>query len=120
MATGARNDDSYRSNVGIVSLAMFEEVLVHIRILGPDGTVLTERTRTAPPLSMRQWSFQQLGAGTVEGAMTVDLWLDEDNVAEDPCDFEAPAIMGYVSKVDNGTDDAEFIYAFLTVGDPCD
>ncbi|MCK5378810.1 MAG: hypothetical protein KAJ78_05365 [Acidobacteria bacterium] len=120
VAAGARNDDSYRSNLGIVNIGFFDEALVHFRILGSDGSVLVEGTRTVRALSMRQWSFQQLGVGSVEGPMTVELWLDEGSAADDPCDFGVPAIMGYVSKVDNGTDDGEFIYAFPTVGDRCD
>ncbi len=120
LATGARFDETYRSNVGFVSLAMFQQVTVHYRILGPDGSVVADGSRTVPPLSMRQWSFQQLGASATEGAMTVELWLDEDDVAEDPCDFGAPAIQGYVSKVDNGTGDAEFIPAFWTDPNPCE
>ncbi len=120
LATGARFDETYRSNVGIASLALFQEVTVHYRILGPDGSVAAEGNRTVPPLSMRQWSFQQLGVSASEGAMTVELWLDEDDVGEDPCDFGAPAIQGYVSKVDNGTGDAEFIPAFWTEPSPCE
>ena len=120
LATGARFDETYRSNVGIASLALFQQVTVHYRILGPDGSVAAEGSRTIPPLSMRQWSFQQLGASASEGAMTVELWLDEDDVGEDPCDFGAPAIQGYVSKVDNGTGDAEFIPAFWVDQNPCE
>lgn len=120
LATGARFDDTYRSNVGFVSLALFQQVTVHYRILEPDGSVAAEGSRTVPPLSMRQWSFQQLGASPIEGAMSVELWLDEDDVGEDPCDFGAPAIQGYVSKVDNGTGDAEFIPAFWTDQNPCE
>ena len=120
VATGARHDDSYRSNVGVVSLAMFQPITVHYRVLGADGTVQATGTRNVPQLSLRQWSFDQLGVDPSDGPMTVELWLDEDDVAADPCDFGSPTILGYVSKVDNGTDDAEFIYAFLTGPDPCE
>lgn len=47
----------------------------------------------------------------MEGALAVELWLDEDSVSEDLCADFANTLMGYVSKVDNGTGDAEFIYA---------
>jgi len=120
LATGARHDASYRSNLGVASLALFQNVTVHYRVLNPDGTVAAEGTRTVPKLSMRQWSFQQLGVSPTEGAMTVEVWLDPDDVADDPCDFGEPAILAYVSKVDSGTGDAEFIYAFWTTNNPCE
>ncbi len=120
LATGARHDSFYRSNLGVASLALFQKVTVHYRVLGPDGTVVAEGTRTVPKLSMRQWSFQQLGVSPADGAMTVEVWLDEDDVADDPCDFGAPSILAYVSKVDSGTGDAEFIYAFWTDSNPCE
>jgi hypothetical protein len=120
VATGARHDDTYRSNLGVVSLAMFQEIRVHYRILNPDGSVAAEGSRNIPRLSMRQWSFQQLGVSPTEGGLTVEVRLDEDDVAEDPCDFGEPQFMAYVSKVDSGTDDAEFIYAFWTTNNDCE
>ena len=111
IATGARNDATFRSNVGMVNLSVFSEVRVHYRVLAPDGGQLAVGVKTLPKVTIRQWSFEQLGIGTVDGAMTVELWLDEDSVSEDPCADFANELMGYVSKVDNGTGDAEFIYA---------
>ena len=114
IATGARNDDAFRSNLGMVSLSIFDEIRVHYRILAPDGGQLAVGVKTLPTATIKQWSLDQLGVGTVDGAMTVELWLDEDSVSDDPCDDFANTLMGYVSKVDNGTGDAEFIYAAPT------
>lgn len=114
VATGARNDARFRSNLGIVSLSIVEEVRVHFRILGPDGAELATGVRTLPTATIRQWSFDQLGVDRVEGAVTVELWLDPDSISPDPCADFANTLMGYVSKVDNGTGDAEFLYAAPT------
>jgi hypothetical protein len=110
--TGARNDDRFRSNLGIVNYSL-EEVTVHYRVLDSSANVLAEGSKTLRSLSLNQWSFNRLGVGTVEGPLTVDLWLDEDDI-RDPCmdAFEGgTAFMAYVSKVDADTQDAEFMYA---------
>jgi hypothetical protein len=119
VATGARHDATYRSNVGIVSFSMSGQIRVHYRILGPTGGVLAEGSRTVPPVSMRQFSFGQLGVSAFEGAATVELWIDEGDVSQEPCEIGSAAILGYISKIDNGTGDAEFISAYLTEPDPC-
>jgi hypothetical protein len=119
VATGARNDADFRSNLGIVSLSIFAEVRVHYRILGPNGAQIVTGVKTLPTATIRQWSFDQLGVGTVNGAMTVELWLDPDSVSPDPCTDFANTLMGYVSKVDNGTGDAEFLYAAPTEDHIC-
>lgn len=111
VVTGARNDGQFRSNVGMLSQSVSTEIQVHYRILGPDGEQLTSGSRTLPPVSLRQFSLDQLGVGMVEGGLTVEMWLDEDSVSDDPCANFANRLMAYVSKVDNGTGDAEFLYA---------
>lgn len=119
VVTGARNDGQFRSNLGIVSLALFAEIRVHYSILGPDGAQLADGVKTLPSATIRQWSFDQLGVGAVDGAMTVELWLDPDSVSPNPCGDLANTLMGYVSKVDNGTGDAEFLYAAPTEDFSC-
>ena len=43
---------------------------------------------------------------------TVELWLDPDDMVEDPCAAEfTTGFLAYVSKVDNGTGDAEYLTA---------
>lgn len=120
VATGARFDSSFRSNLGVGSIGFFEELRFHYRVLGPNGGVLAEGSDTIPPLSVRQWSFQQLGVTSVDGGMTVEVWLDEGSISEEPCESGASAIIAYVSKVDRGTGDAEFIHALATEGIPCE
>jgi hypothetical protein len=121
VATGARNDGSFRSNLGVVSLSILTEIRVHYRILDADGTVLAEGERTIPRATIKQWSFQELGVGQVDGPLTVELWMDPTSATPDPCNSDFPALLaGYVSKVDNGTGDAEFIMAAATVESDCD
>jgi hypothetical protein len=117
-STGARNDDDFRSNLGIVGLSLFEEIQVHYRIQAADGSVLAEGVKTIPTATVRQWSFAQLGVGHVPGTLTVELWLDPASQTPDPCNVDFPNMfVGYVSKVDgnpDGTGDGEFIYAAPT------
>jgi len=118
IATGARNDQRFRSNLGIANLSLYEEIQVHYRILAADGSVLVEGVKPIPTVSVRQWSFAQLGVGRVPGPLTVELWLDPDSITPDPCNADFPNMfVGYVSKVDGnptGTGDGEFIYAAPT------
>lgn len=108
--TGARNDGEFRSNLGIGSVSLIAPIRVHYRIMNPDGGAIVEGSKMIRVASMNQWSFDQLGVGTVDGPLTVELWLDPANVSPDPCAEEVPpAFMAYVSKVDNGTGDAEFL-----------
>jgi hypothetical protein len=111
VATGARNDSRFRSNVGIVSMSFSGVVTVHYRILDGDGNVLAQGSKPIPSLTVKQWRMNQLGVGSVTGPLTVELWLDPADVSIDPCADFANRILGYVSKVDNGTGDAEFLYA---------
>ncbi len=120
VATGARNDAQFRSNVGVVNLSLFGSITFRYRVLGSDGTTIAEGSRSVPKLSVKQWSLAQFGVGSVEGSLTVELWLDPQDVSPDPCDEPLNSIIGYVSKVDNGTGDAEFLYAAPTEDIDCD
>jgi hypothetical protein len=115
VATGVRHDSRYRSNLGIASLTLISDITVHYRVRTEDGSVLREGTRQLQPSSMSQWSFQQLGVPVTDGPLTVELWLDPSDVLPDPCATNFPNMfIAYVSKVDGGTGDAEFIYAAPT------
>lgn len=108
--TGARNDADFRSNLGIGNTAVMASIRVYYRIMNQGGEVLVEGSKTLKISSMNQWSFDQLGVGTVDGPLTVELWLDPDNASPDPCaENIPPGFLAYVSKVDNGTGDAEFL-----------
>lgn len=120
VATGARFDGSFRSNLGVGNIGFFEELRFNYRVRGESGAVLAEGSQSIPPLSVRQWSLQQLGLTQVDGGLTIEVWLDEGSVNQDPCASGANAIIAYISKVDNGTGDAEFIHALSTERLPCD
>lgn len=110
--TGARNDEVFRSNLGIANTSPMSLSRVWYRIKDHAGTVLVEDSKTIRIASMNQWSFQQLGVGVVDGPLTVELWLDPSSMGEDPCSLDIPmGFLAYVSKVDNGTGDAEFLSA---------
>lgn len=112
--TGARNDDAFRSNLGVCGMALNEQLEVHYRITSADGTVIVEDSKVLHTLSMSQWSFEQLGVGNVDGPLSVELWLEPEQGSEDPCAVYpfASGFFAYISKVDNLTGDAEFIYAY--------
>ncbi len=121
--TGARNDADFRSNLGIINLSMVE-VDVHYRFLRGDASVIAQGFKTMGSLSIRQWSFNSLGVGTVEGPITVDLWLDPSDVNPDPCDPPIEgfpnSFMAYVSKGDRNSQDPEFMYAAPSVLIDCE
>lgn len=110
LIVGARNDDDFRSNLGIMNTSPMAPILVHFRIKDHTGAVLVEDEKTIRVASMNQWSFQSLGIGTTDGPLTVELWLDPSSMSAEPCEEDLPnGFVAYVSKVDNGTGDAEFL-----------
>ena len=110
--TGARNDADFRSNLGIFGTSVYAPMTVHYRIKDGAGTVLVEGVKTLRIASLQQWSFEQLGVGEVDSPLTVEMWLDPASMSEDPCAEDFPnGFLAYVSKVDNGTGDAEFLSA---------
>ena len=109
---GARNDGEFRSNLGIAGTSPISGVRVHYRIRDEDGVVLVEGAKNIRISSMGQWSFEQLGVGVVDNPLTVELWLDPSSMTENPCETDFPSgFLAYVSKVDNGTGDAEYLSA---------
>lgn len=115
--TGARNDERYRSNLGIVNISA-ERVTVHYRVLSADGSVLASGSSEIPKRSGRQWSLADLGVGKVQGPISAEMWLDPADVTPDPCTGEmGNYFVGYISKADgnpNGTGDAEYLVAVPT------
>jgi hypothetical protein len=115
VVTGAINSTRFRSNLGIMNMSLFTELHVHFRVLDGDGATVAEGVKVIDPASVKQWSFQQLGVPKHDGPLTVELWMDPDDVMPDPCATQFPNMfIAYVSKVDgnpDGTGDAEFIYA---------
>jgi hypothetical protein len=118
VVTGARNDSRFRSNLGIVSLALITELNIHYRVRDAAGVIVAEGIRDIHPASMSQFSFASLGVPQTDGPLTVELWMDEEDVLPDPCATNFPNMfIAYVSKVDGnpeGTGDAEYLYAAPT------
>ncbi len=108
--TGARNDGTFRSNLGIVAISL-TSIEIHYRVRRANGTVAVVGSKTMKPLSTWQTSFSSLGVGTVVGPLTVELWLDPADVPGNPCADFANGFLAYVSKVDGNSQDGEFMYA---------
>ncbi|MCG6949298.1 MAG: hypothetical protein LJE93_10335 [Acidobacteria bacterium] len=119
LITGVRNDSDYRSNLGIVNFSFAEvPITVHYRFLNEGGVEIASGSKTLGVMNMDQWSFRKLGVPkTVDGPLTVELWLDPDDIPGDPCEIEEDDLVifiAYATKVDGnptGSGDGEFIYA---------
>ncbi len=126
--TGVRNDSDYRSNLGIVNMSFAEAgITVHYRVLDEDGVIVAGGTKDLDPFDMNQWSFRNLGVPrVVEGPLTVELWLDPEDIPGDPCQLEEDDLVifvAYATKVDGnptGSGDGEFIYATPLVRIECE
>lgn len=120
--TGARNDASFRSNLGIINAA-FDANTIHYRIRRENGSVVAQGSKRLGALTGSQWSFAKLGVPKASGTLTVELWLDPADVIPGGCSPEGLQVcfVAYVSKVDgnpSGTGDAEFLLAAPTDGPP--
>ncbi len=119
LITGVRNDSDFRSNLGIVNFSFAEvPITVHYRFLDEDGTEIASGSKDLDAFDMNQWSFKKLGVPTVvEGPLTVELWLDPEDIPGYPCDIpedDLVIFVAYATKVDgnpSGSGDGEFIYA---------
>jgi hypothetical protein len=117
--TGVRNDSDYRSNLGIVNFSFAAvPITVHYRFLDQLGVIVASGEKDLDEMSMNQWSFKKLGVPSViEGPLTVELWLDPEDIPGDPCEVEEDDLVifvAYATKVDgnpSGSGDGEFIYA---------
>ncbi len=117
--TGVRNDSDYRSNLGIVNFSFAGvPITVHYRFLDHEGTEIASGSKNLLEYTMNQWSFRQLGVpNVIEGPLTVELWLDPEDIPGDPCVIEEDDLVifvAYATKVDGnpeGSGDGEFIYA---------
>ena len=119
LITGVSNDEDFRSNLGIVNFSFAEvPITVHYQFLDEDGTVIASGSKDLDPFDMNQWSFRKLGVPSViEGPLTVELWLDPEDIAVDLCEIDEDdfvIFVAYATKVDgnpSGSGDGVFIYA---------
>jgi hypothetical protein len=126
--TGVRNDSDYRSNLGIVNFSFAGvPITVHYRVLGEGGEIVATGSKDLDPYDMNQWSFRNLGVPRVyEGPLTVELWLDPEDIPGDPCQMEEDDLvifLAYATKADGnptGSGDGEFIYATPLLGLDCE
>jgi hypothetical protein len=119
LITGVRNDSDFRSNLGIVNFSFAEvAITVHYQFLDQNNTVVASGSKDLDFMDMNQWSFRKLGVPKVtEGPLTVELWLDSEDIPGHPCEVEEDDLvifLAYATKVDGnptGSGDGEFIYA---------
>jgi len=119
LITGVNNDEDFRSNLGIVNFSSAGvPITVHYRFLDKDGTEIASGSKDLDEFDMNQWSFKKLGIpNVIEGPLTVELWLDPDDIAGDPCEIEEDDLVifvAYATKVDGhptGSGDGVFISA---------
>jgi len=119
LITGVSNDENFRSNMGIVNFSFAEvPITVHYRFLAEDGTEIASGSKDLDAFDMNQWSFRNLGVPSViEGPLTVELWLDPDDIQGDLCEIDEDdfvIFIAYATKVDGnptGSGDGVFIYA---------
>ncbi len=134
--TGARWDNTARSNIGVINLGHVPlEVLV--TIYNANGGVVSSVTKTVATFSLAQWSLQQLGVSNLSPGGRVEVTVDPDSIMWDPCDPASwgfgtgyALFMTYISKVDQATGDGEFAHGQndwfdftfdcdIDPGDPC-
>ncbi len=113
--TGVRNDNDYRSSLGIVNFSFAEvPITVHYRFLDKDGVAMAVGSKDLLEFDMDQWLFRKLGVpAVVEGPLTVELWLDPEDIPGDPCEIEEDdlvSFVAYATKTDEGSGDGVFIY----------
>jgi hypothetical protein len=131
--TGIRQESGvpgYRSNVGVANLSTVQ-IGVTITFYGQKGNVVATAKKTIPPLSLGQWALGDLGVASLPASGAwASVVMDASSIKIDPCDDDATfacmsrcgdgcggkysfsksgAFIAYVSKVDNGSGDAEFL-----------
>ncbi len=110
--TGIREDASYRTAIGLVNISdRLTSIQVGLKLTAPDGTVLKDLTILLLPLTHAQYdnavlSFFGLPLDPpVAGATLTVSVLAWQSTAENP----VPALIAYVSRIDNNTNDPVFI-----------
>jgi len=119
LITGVNNDGNFRSNLGIINFSFAEvPITVHYRFLDENGTEIASGSKDLDAFDMNQWSFKKLGVPSVIGGpLTVELWLDPEDIPGNPCEIEEDDLVifvAYATKVDGnptGSGDGVFIYA---------
>jgi hypothetical protein len=121
LITGVNNDENFRSNLGIVNFSFAEvPITVHYQFLDQNGLPIpgASGSKDLDEFDMNQWSFKKLGVPSViEGPLTVELWLDPEDIPGDLCEIEEDdfvVFVAYATKVDGnptGSGDGVFIYA---------
>ena len=121
LITGVNNDENFRSNLGIVNFSFAAvPITVHYQFLDQNGSPIpgASGSKDLDAFDMNQWSFRNLGVPRViEGPLTVELWLDPDDIPGDLCEIDEDELVifvAYATKVDGnptGSGDGVFIYA---------
>jgi hypothetical protein len=114
---GLREDASFRTSIGFVNISdRLTTLYPQLTLTGQDGTQIGQISLTLPPLSQDQEDdaivnlFGETLTDAIQGAtldVAVPTWVSG---AQSP----APALMAYVTKTDNVSNDSDYIeQAFL-------
>lgn len=95
------DDQSFRTNVGVVSLSM-DVVTVRFELQDADGNVISQRDETLLPFEHRQWPLDRDVTGGSIAAFTI----------QGP---GSATVVPYASVVNNVTGDAAYVEAHMTV-----
>jgi len=120
--SGIREDAAFRTNVGLVNISdRLTSLEVQLVLYGQDGTKLKDLGVILNPLAHEQFDQavkgglfrleQDLAFGTLE--ISVKSWR---STAEQP----TPALLAYVSRIDNATNDAVYLEQTFTQEFPWD
>jgi len=108
--SGIRNDDDFRSSIGIVNLG--PKAVVRITFYDASGAVVAETTKTIQSFSLEQWNVAKLGMPKLGKPGRAVIALDASTPGYDPCaagNFsQFSSLLAYGSTVDNRTGDAVF------------
>jgi hypothetical protein len=110
--TGVRHDQRFRSNVGALNLGP-QSVQLLLTTYDAAGAQVAQSTKTVESFSIRQWSLADLGVASIGDGRT-EVQIDPATITWDPCSatggvgFVPGFFLGYLSKVDQATGDAEF------------
>jgi hypothetical protein len=121
--TGLREDTSYRTGIGLVNISDRLTYLdVVLTLNAADGTQLSQQYVTLNPLTMDQYDqaivslFGLTEADAISGATLTVSVASYTSGSQTP----APALMAYVTRMDNATNDPVYIEQTFTKEFPWD
>jgi hypothetical protein len=121
--TGLREDANYRTAIGLINISdRLTNLDVQLTLNAADGTQLGQQFVTLYPLAQDQYDqaiinlFGKTLADAISGATLTVTVVSYTSGSQTP----APALMAYVTRMDNATNDPVYIEQTFTKGFPWD